>query len=488
MIAANVQVEHAEFGMGKVLAVLGEIATVDFFGEAIDVGLDELLARQHSGVPPIGVALPREVTDVAFRKAFEAVNLGVVPGEPEQLVKLTIGGEKASKEIGSALGKASKEGLSRLFMGYYGSGKSHYLQLVKAVALGEGWITATVELDPKAADPAKPSTVYQALMGGLEFPEKADGQRNIDFTDLVKEIRDNWDKVRSLPYFRQSPWYNYGLEALLNLSHRRDDQSYMSAISWLQGQVKQIGAIRSLSWNAGSRRKIPGMPLTKDNGLIYGFHLVVLNEVVRALGYKGLAIIIDEAEHVRSYSFSRYTRANNFFDILARCAHRPQLDLRRPDCDFEYEFEIPAFWKEGPHFALFVALTEGVDTQDLKRKAGELSVLIHDQADVVQLTAPTGADYELWCDRFLEQAAHRLGARVEMLTDVGLRARLAATMRRHFDDSPESERILRNWTKLAGFVPALLMGNAKAVTADDLVDAVADAARQVAGQVLPWDE
>ena len=62
------------------------------------------------------------------------------------------------------------------------------------------------------------------------------------------------------------------------------------------------------------------MPQTKDTGLIYAFHLVVLNEVLKALGYKGLAILIDEAEHVRTYSINRYHRANSFFDVLAKFA------------------------------------------------------------------------------------------------------------------------------------------------------------------------
>jgi hypothetical protein len=36
----------------------------------------------------------------------------------------------------------------------------------------------------------------------------ADGTRNADFFDLIKEIRDNWAIVRELPYFKQSPWFS----------------------------------------------------------------------------------------------------------------------------------------------------------------------------------------------------------------------------------------------------------------------------------------
>ena len=131
--------------------------------------------------------------------------------------------------------------------------------------------------------------------------------------------------------------------------------------------MKQIGTIRSLSWRAGFKDKIPTMPQNKNTGVVYAYNLVVLHEIVKALGYKGLAIIIDEAEHVRTYSVNRYLRANNFLDVLARCAHLPRNDLKNPENDYEH-FNLPSFWREGPHFALFVGLTEGADTHDLERK------------------------------------------------------------------------------------------------------------------------
>jgi hypothetical protein len=483
VIGIGSQVEHVDFGIGKVVAVLGDIATVEFFGEAIDVVLKELVARE----PPQSTSLPTRtrLTDSAFRKSFEAVNLGVVPDDPDRLVNLTIGGEPLSAEIGEALADASKKGLCRVYMGYYGSGKSHHLALVKAIALRDGWVTASVELDPKAADPAKPSTVYQSLIAGLTFPMRADGSRSIDFFDLIKEVRDNWPKIRDLSYFKRSPWFSLGMEALLYLSHRRDDADYVAAVSWLSGQIKQISAIRSLAWHA-NRTKIPPLPQLKDTGLIYAYQLVVLHQIVKALGYKGLALIIDEAEHVRSYSLNRYVRANNFFDIIARCAHRPRTDLRAPTCD--HDVDLPAFWREGPHFALFVGLTDSDDGLDAKSKISEMSVLIHDAKDVVKLQLPSAVAYEQWCEAFLAQSAERLGPRVSTLLDPGLRLRLAAVLRHHFEQTEPSERILRNWTKMAGFAPAVLMCRQANVSADELVEIVDDAARQVSGEILPWND
>lgn len=486
MIVAGANVEHVEFGVGKVVAVFGDIATVEFFGEQFDVATDELIVRPAmNGVAPVaGSDAP--VSDPEFRRALEAVNLGVVPSDPKMLAKLTIGGEDISNDIRGVLTGGSSNGAYRVFMGYYGSGKSHHLQMVKAVALREGWVTATLELDPKAADPAKPATVYRELLANLAFPMRADGSKNEDFFDLVREIRNKWSEIRDLPYFRRSPWLSKGFAALLYLTHRRDDAEYVAAVSWLAGQVKQISAIRSATWRAGNRDSIPSMPQTKDTGLIYANHLVVLNELLVALGYRGLAIIIDEAEHVRSYSVNMYLRANNFLDILARCAHLPRNDLRDPTCDYDVSALSP-FWREGPHFAMFVGLTEGEDVQDLRRKAGEMSVLIHSPGDVVELKPPSPADYEIWVASFLEEAAHRLGAKVAILSNTELRGRVAAVLRERFEETPVSERILRNWTKLAGFPLAILMAQSRPLGTEEIVVLVEDAARQVAGGLLPWE-
>lgn len=487
MINAGDQVEHEEFGIGQVLALLGTTATVEFFGETFDVEVEELLTRANGSSPVLKSAPVREGTNLAFRQAFEAVNLGVVPSNPDQLIKLTIGGDQISDEVRRMLDDAPKRGASRIFMGYYGSGKSHHLRLVRAIALREGWVTASIELDPKSADPAKPFSVYQELITGLEFPMRSDGSRNEDFLDLIKEIRDKWMTVRSLKYLKASQWFGNGIEALQFLAHRRDDPEYVSAVNWLAGQVKLISAIRSVTWREGYRGKIPTMPQTKDTGLIYAFHLVVLNEVLKALGYRGLALIIDEAEHVRTYSVNRYLRANNFFDVLARCAHPPRKDLKDPNCDYDMS-GVPPFWREGPHFGLFVGLTEGEDTQDLKRKAGEMSVLIHSPDEIVHLAPPSAADYEEWAIRFLTEASSHLGPKVNLLSDPNLCAQIAAILRERFEQTPDNEKLLRNWTKMAGLPAAVLLSQPTAVGHNELLAIIDDAAKQISGEELPWDE
>ena len=487
MITVGTQVEHVEFGIGKVRAVLGNTATVEFFGEELDVDVNDLALRAADIAPTEVPKSSNDMTAVAFRRSFEAVNLGVVPVDPEQLLKLTIGGDEISDRVRGLLRSAQTQGACRIFMGYYGSGKSHRLRLVKATALREGWVTASVELDPKAADPAKPSSVYRELLASLEFPMRADGTRNGDFIDLVKEMRDNWPTIRSLEYFRCSPWFARGMEALQYLPHRRDDSGYVSGANWLAGQIKQISAIRSISWRAGFRGKIPTMPQTKDTGLIYAFHLVTIHEILKALGYRGLALIIDEAEHVQSYSVNRYIRANNFFDLLSRCAHPPRNDLRDPECDYDVS-ALPPFWREGPHFGLFVGLTDSDDIYNLKRKTGEMSVLIHSPDDIVHLKPPSADDYEKWVSAFLVETANRLGPKVGVLADRDLQIRIASVLHNQFEQTPDSEKLLRNWTKMAGLPAAVLLSQPTVSDGDELIEIIEAAAREVAGEILPWDE
>jgi P-loop Domain of unknown function (DUF2791) len=230
MIQAGSEIKHPEFGAGKVLKVLGGMAQVNFFGERLDVVLSELTLRGEYRAAVLSTAT-YDSKALSFRQAFEAMNLGVVPPDPSQLIDLTIGGRVAAAEVEGWLARAPRDGLCKVFFGFYGAGKSHHLQLVKAIALNQGWVTAFLEVDPKAADAAKPHLVYQGLLSGLTFPARESGTRTDGFFGLVKEIRDTWERVRDGRYFRRSPWFERALEVLQYFPHN-EDEDYVSATAW----------------------------------------------------------------------------------------------------------------------------------------------------------------------------------------------------------------------------------------------------------------
>jgi hypothetical protein len=112
MFAAGAEVEHADFGRGSIVTVLGEEAEVDFFGEVFSVQVRELTPL-GSPRPSSIIVEPNSLSESAagFRCAFEAVNLGVIPSKPEQLIGLTINGAKEERKIAKWLDRSPVDGL-----------------------------------------------------------------------------------------------------------------------------------------------------------------------------------------------------------------------------------------------------------------------------------------------------------------------------------------------------------------------------------------
>jgi hypothetical protein len=486
MIQSGTEVEHHDFGVGTVTQILGNTAQVDFFGEKIDVSISELQTRATFNPGVLTSEDSYDQESIAFRQAIEAMNLGVVPPDPLQLIGLTIGGVEVEREVKQWLIRAPNDGLCKVFFGYYGSRKSHHLQLVKAIALRRGWVTAYLEFDPKAADPAKPHLVYSGLMNGLTFPEKENGERTQGFFGLIKEARNHWSKVRDGQYLKSSPWFKSALETLMYFPHQ-EDQDYLSAVGWLAGQVKALPIIRGLARRSGRRGElIPRLPQTKETAEIYVHHLVVINEICRNLGYKGLAIIVDEAEHVRGFNVRRRERANNFFDLLSRSAHKRLYDEEYPIRN-EHGFVLPRYWEEGPHFALFVGLTEGDTFSDSSIPLREACVFLHDESDRVRLSPPSVEQYKSWCESFLAASYRHLGHRVQCLADIDSRRLIADVLSSAFDEVDPTERVLRLWIKLANLAPSVLLSH-KASSVDELAEVLSKSASKASGYNLPWDD
>jgi len=268
----DARVEHPRYGPGRVIAVRGARAEVDFFGAVLPVELADLTVLAGDGRAHLAPAESISESALAFRRAFEAVNLGVIPS-PSQLIALTINGETERARIIGWLDRARTGGLCKVFFGGYGAGKSHHLQLVKATALEHGWVTAFVEFDPKAADPSKPQLIYREIMSGLEFPRREDGSRTQGFFGLVKEVRDHWAAVSSTPLFRSSPWFLQAFQILRTRPHD-EEPDYAQATNWLSGASNDATAIRAMARRAGIKASLlPKMPITKETAEVYVFHL-----------------------------------------------------------------------------------------------------------------------------------------------------------------------------------------------------------------------
>ena len=476
------RVRHPRFGLGTVVDTLGSQAVVEFYGEHVAVELESLHLDEErpAAVEQVTGSLGR----VLFRRAYEAINLGVVPPHPEQLLALSIGGDEFAGEVQTWFDEAPQKGLCKVVFGDYGTGKSHHLRMIEAAALNHGWVVSFVEFDPKQVDPAKPHLVYRAITGSMRFPSRADGSRCGGFFDLVGEVRANWDRVSLGKHLRESPWFANGMEVLRHHPHG-DDQAYRDGVGWLSGHVGQQSVITALARSASrSIPKISLMPKTLEAADIYVHHLVVINEWCRALGYKGLLIMLDEAEHVRGYNVNRRGRANNLFDVLSRCAHPPLKNVINPSPN-EHGIQLPTFWNQGPHFGLVVALTEGATFAQKNAPLHDACVFLHRESDIVRLAPPTPTDYERWCIGFLAEFERSYPDASILLRHSFAKESIAKVLAEEYERQPAGERTVRLWVKLTSLVPSLLLAQ-QATSATGLEEVLRRTAREAAGEILPW--
>jgi hypothetical protein len=484
------RVEHPDFGTGTIIEILGDIARVSFFGEEIDIDVGKLSWQEeyHPGTEePLDLthnATPEERK--RFRRSFEAINLGVVPPDPNQLIALTIGGDKWVTEVISWLRNAPIDGLCKTVFGYYGAGKSHYLNLVRCIALREGWVVSFLEFDPKTADPAKPHLIYRNITSALQFPEREDGSRTVGFTGFIKELREKWnvrDMRRSCRYLAVNPWFLNGIEILLKYPHSQEED-YIAGCGWLGGENQPIQIMNNLAIRKGCSNRVPRMPRVKETADIYVLHLVTLHDLCKALGYKGLLILLDEAEHVRGYNVRRKERANNLFDLLARAAHPPVPDDLLPIRN-DHGVVVPPFWVDGPHFGLLVGLTEGPQIPSGQGIRDEC-VFLHEESDRVRLTPPTPSDYMQWCEIYFEMAHRHYSFQTRALSEPDDRKALAELLRNEYEKAGEESRVLRNWIKLASLAPCIaLAGNAN--NAEKIATNLEYAAAGCRNETLPWE-
>lgn len=483
-IVPGADVRHPDYGLGRVIQVLGQQAVVEFFGDQLTVDARTLEIEETPD--PVPVPEPRSHVDkVLFRRAYEAVNLGVVPPHPDQLLALSIGGDLIAQRTGDWLDTAPEKGLCKVIFGDYGLGKSHHLKMIEACALRQGWVVSFLELDPKQVDPAKPHLVYRALTAGLRFPTRGDGSRLRGFFELLGEVRQYWHKIAPGSYFRGSEWFEPAMTVLRAHPHV-ENQHYMEGVDWLSGQISHHQAIRRLAAGMGARVRAPRtMPRSMETADIYVQHLVVINEWCRSLGYNGLLILLDEAEHVRGFSVGRRDRATNLFDLLARCA-RPPSDRDAAPIGNSHGFWLPQYWKEGPHFALVVALTEGDTFSDSSLDLRDACVFLRDESDFLRLEPPTRDDYYGWSLGFLEEFEHHYPGEASILRSGSGPRRFAELLSEEFQRQPHAEQTVRLWTKMTSFVASLLLAGAVR-TRDELEERLRSVARTAAGEIMTWE-
>jgi len=265
------RLEHRKFGKGTVQELRHRGLELHVL---FDDGLNRWVriedTRFLSPIPVVTSVLraASALQSEAFRSRFmvEAFRLGIVPyGSVEAF---TFGRDAEIAEIKKWLGSTDTGTL--VVEGEYGSGKSHLLEYVYALALNQGYAVALAELDPNEAPPFRPKAVYRKLIQSFRYKEGT-------------EVKDFRDFMRALG--------RLGKESL---------QSHQ----YLSNVVSKIGTPDESEWlwNWIEGRESYYYPVLYDHGTAANVYCNILAGLAWTarliLKLRGLVLIMDEAENV----------------------------------------------------------------------------------------------------------------------------------------------------------------------------------------------
>jgi len=286
-----------------------------------------------------------DAADVSAR-IVEAMRLGVVP--LDDVRTYTVGRTDERELVADDLDRtSSRGGALRAFLGVYGTGKTHMLEIVRQLAIDRNFVVGEVVLDPEESAPSHPKRVYRRLVRSLRYPDGPSGGGLRPLLELAhrrpevlasfladtdrKPVREDLDRgahlylTPALRYWdRLTPsetthWSGIALE-------RSAPSDVASArqllLDWLEGETAtatdEIDAtLRRAAGNAG---KIYCMMDYRPWARIYGYLVSGLATLASRLGYAGLVVLFDEAEFYSLLSRENRAYARTLFKAYARAS------------------------------------------------------------------------------------------------------------------------------------------------------------------------
>jgi hypothetical protein len=238
---------------------------------------------------------------------FERLRSGVVP--ERGLETFAVGIERQRTEIQRQLKLASDgEGVFKFFRGGYGCGKTFMSRLAVLDAQAQGFATSSVVVSDNDLHFYKFDDVYRRVvqeLGTTSFPRGAIGDiidrwiakvedaliargADEDSEDFDTKVQERMEaELASLTGGKAPEDMARVLRAIFALKQKGDMAEASTLISWLSGSENV----------AASAKKVAGIKgdIGSREALDY-LHGIL--EMVKAAGYKGLVIVIDEAETI----------------------------------------------------------------------------------------------------------------------------------------------------------------------------------------------
>ncbi len=274
---------------------------------------------------------------------LEAMRLGVVP--QTELEAYTVGRRPEMEVVQRDLERAKGEGAVRAFLGTYGSGKTHLLELVGQQARAQGFVTAQVVLNPDETAPSHPKRVYRELIRSLVYPDDkiasggsvepiiekvaADREACERFGVHRREVARNcldegahlyWTPV--LRYYRALAMGEKNEGRRLRkgeIDAEARDEALRLLFHWVEGSptISNQDIDDRLRKVVGRQDRVYSLKDYRPWARIYGYLLSGLAALVQEAGYAGLVVLVDEAEFYSLLSSENRDYAQILFKALA---------------------------------------------------------------------------------------------------------------------------------------------------------------------------
>lgn len=322
-------VEHAKYGVGVVRRVMdrGRLIYARFENDLIitSVRAEDLMLVKKDGsrVPAVIKISPAVNTNYSLPpgdkgtmealRTIEALRSGVAPGSAAQL--FTVGRSLEMQMVANDLAEAKEMGAARVFMGDYGSGKTHMLDCIRDAALSNNFIVARVTLDGINIMPSHPKRVYRELVRSIEYPDSGEfGEGGM--VPLLSRACQNpkvmrrWSSAGENRHPYITPALKYFDYFLKNESMTESDCAYWCGrmLDWIEGHPTISNIALNSELKTATRCKGQRLFALQDHQTLAHLYANVLGGIsvlAHDVGYSGLVILVDEAE---------------FFNLLSRHA------------------------------------------------------------------------------------------------------------------------------------------------------------------------
>lgn len=345
------RVLHPDFGEGTIIETRrgGRVLVVQFDNQTFpeQVRASSILTFQNSDRSEKKKEKKRKVENLSPEKTdekdaedraliIEALRLGVVPAKEPGAY--TVGREKELALVENDLEQVEQHGGSvRTFLGDYGTGKTHLLELIRHKLREKGYLVASAVLSSEEVPPSHPKRVYRNLMGSLLYPDLV-GETGHGLEPLLRKAAQLYDVLENFAvdeqeyYFEEkrhlylTPALVY-TRALQNSQNetpeqiQKEEAAFEHMLAWINGEpIGKTASVQKSIKEAFPRQKngrIFSLMDFRPWSRIYGYLLSGISRLAVACGYKGLAILIDEAEFYNLLSAENRDFATLFFKALA---------------------------------------------------------------------------------------------------------------------------------------------------------------------------